>query len=668
MSYRSFKRVLGESSLERKTRILFAISLLILIAVSFLWVNKLTEDMILAYSRDNARELKSTFLLHEHLTKLKDQGDQDLLAVAGADLFNPENWDLTTTEYRADSLVLASDTYRWKINAIEVENDNERQILEKLAEEIRPIQNRISAATSPEEIEQLEASASRISEHTFVGSSYVYYSPVVFRPICSQCHWVTDKELITGIEAGLESGIDMSEPVIEQESEEDEQRLEENEAPVYVLRMTLPYDAAANDVQMYADEDYPVISPRSAINRHRAILMAVAIVTAVLSAAALYLIVRYVIVKPLKHLRDVTDDVGQGKLDVRANLKTADEFEELARSLNRMLRHLLDTQSALQDANDDLDRKVDEQAQLNLKLYEMNQVKSEFLANMSHELRTPLNSIIGFSEILESGKGLNDKQVRYAGNIRKSGRLLLDLINDILDLAKLEAGKMEVNPSEFQFASMAGELCDMVRPLAGSKNIQLLLNVEEDLPDVFQDQIKTRQIITNLLSNAIKFTPEGGRINLNANRESDYLVVEVRDTGVGIAEADREIIFEKFRQGLSAVGQDSLTREVSGTGLGLSIVREICKLLGGTVSLKSKVGQGSTFTVRLPWNLKLVPRIDSEISRTIDEIIKPRVDFARATSTPQPPESEASDATAPVNPTANPTDPAVTGNSAAENI
>ena len=137
-----------------------------------------------------------------------------------------------------------------------------------------------------------------------------------------------------------------------------------------------------------------------------------------------------------------------GDLTVRAEINSGDDFEELANSFNRMLRYVLDTQIALQDVNSDLDRKVDEQASLTMKLYEMNQVKSEFLANMSHELRTPLNSIIGFSELLENGKGLEEKQIRFASNIRRSGNLLLDLINDILDLAKLEAGKMEARASE----------------------------------------------------------------------------------------------------------------------------------------------------------------------------------------------------------------------------
>jgi len=207
--------------------------------------------------------------------------------------------------------------------------------------------------------------------------------------------------------------------------------------------------------------------------------------------------------KPLKHLQDVSDEISRGQMDVRAELFTGDEFESLSKSFNRMVRHLLDTQNELRGVNDDLDAKVDEQAQLNLKLYETNQVKSEFLANMSHELRTPLNSIIGFSEILENAKGLETKQVRFAKNIRDSGRLLLDLINDILDLAKLEAGKMEMRPSEFEIGLMVRRLYDMVRSLADQKSIALIFHEDPQLTTLFQDKIKFRQILTNLISNAI---------------------------------------------------------------------------------------------------------------------------------------------------------------------
>ena len=268
---------------------------------------------------------------------------------------------------------------------------------------------------------------------------------------------------------------------------------------------------------------------------------------------------------------------------------------------------------------------------------------------MSHELRTPLNSIIGFSEILETAKGLDQKQLRFASNIRNSGRLLLDLINDILDMAKLEAGKMEVKPSQFKIDQLTGELCEMVQALADSKNIQLVWKADKQWPELEQDKIKVRQVMTNLLSNAIKFTPEGGRINVDINRlqaNSDdqasnaILEIKVRDTGVGIAESDQAIVFEKFRQGPSAIGEDALTREVSGTGLGLSIVKELCILLGGTIELESEVGKGSTFTATFPWIFKQIPKINSEIAQSIDEITKSqRVDFARATLTPKPPQT-----------------------------
>jgi len=252
---------------------------------------------------------------------------------------------------------------------------------------------------------------------------------------------------------------------------------------------------------------------------------------------------------------------------------------------------------------------------------------------MSHELRTPLNSIIGFSELLETGKGLEEKQVRFATNIRRSGNVLLELINDILDLAKLEAGKMEVRRSEFSIYQVVTELCEMLRPLAETKNIQLTHSIVEDWPLLSQDKVKIRQVLTNLLSNAIKFTPEGGRISIAGKRLEAGPALEA----VGIAPADQSIVFQKFRQGASALGNDSLTREVSGTGLGLSIVKELCVLLGGWIELKSEVGQGSTFTVVLPWEYQNINPATSAINEQVNELTKsPRVDLARANRAPVP--------------------------------
>jgi signal transduction histidine kinase len=346
----------------------------------------------------------------------------------------------------------------------------------------------------------------------------------------------------------------------------------------------------------------PYASTKAAINKTRAILSSMLIVTVVTSMVALFLIIRYLIRRPLNHLRDVADAVANGDLAERADIHTNDEFEELATSFNKMLQHLADAQAGLRTANRQLDHKVDELAQLNMQLNEMNRLKSEFLANMSHEVRTPMNSIIGFSEVLQGMESLNDKQKRYVQNIQKAGRQLLELINDILDLAKMESGRMDVRLTEFQIEAILQSQCEMVRALADGKNIDLRLEIEPKLPPMFQDQAKVQQIINNLLSNAIKFTPEGGRITVSAKGDNRGRVeIAVADTGVGISPTDKEIIFEKFRQGAGATGKDNLTREYSGTGLGLSIVRELCRLLGGEVSLESELGKGSMFRVVLPW-------------------------------------------------------------------
>ena len=227
-----------------------------------------------------------------------------------------------------------------------------------------------------------------------------------------------------------------------------------------------------------------------------------------------------------------------------------------------MLRHLVDTQEALRNVNVDLDGKLDQLAQANMQLHEMNRLKSDFLANMSHELRTPLNSIIGFSDVLAGIDALNGKQKRYVNNIGTSGRTLLEMINDILDLAKMENGKMDVRLTDFSIEPVVKAQCDLVRALSEEKNIDLTVDVQQNLPEMHQDQSKVQQILTNLLSNAIKFTPEGGRITVTADQDQEnLLVLTVEDTGVGISEDDRKIIFEKFRQGSTTLGGDNLTRQ-----------------------------------------------------------------------------------------------------------
>jgi GAF domain-containing protein len=222
--------------------------------------------------------------------------------------------------------------------------------------------------------------------------------------------------------------------------------------------------------------------------------------------------------------------------------------------------------------------------------------KSEFLANMSHELRTPLNAIIGFSEVLgERLFGtLNDKQAEYVTDIADSGRHLLALINDILDLSKIEAGRMELDAADFDLAKAVAHAASLVRERAERRGIALSTHCDDGIGMINGDERKVKQVLLNLLSNALKFTPEGGRVDIGMRRVNGSVEVSVSDTGVGIAAEDRDAVFEEFRQ----VGANAA--RVEGTGLGLAISRKFIELHGGRIRVESEVGKGSTFTFSLP--------------------------------------------------------------------
>jgi signal transduction histidine kinase len=224
------------------------------------------------------------------------------------------------------------------------------------------------------------------------------------------------------------------------------------------------------------------------------------------------------------------------------------------------------------------------------------QHKSEFLANMSHELRTPLNAIIGFSEVLSERMfgELNEKQAEYLKDIYASGTHLLSLINDILDLSKIEAGRMELELTDFHLPTALDNALVLVRERAGRRSIALQTSVDERLGEVRADERKIRQVVLNLLSNAIKFTPEGGWIEVGAVPKDGSVEVSVSDTGVGIAPEDQEAVFEEFRQ----VG--TADKKAEGTGLGLTLCRKFIELHGGRIWVKSQVGVGSTFTFTIP--------------------------------------------------------------------
>jgi len=225
------------------------------------------------------------------------------------------------------------------------------------------------------------------------------------------------------------------------------------------------------------------------------------------------------------------------------------------------------------------------------------QHKSEFLANMSHELRTPLNAIIGFSEVLvEKMFGeLNAKQEDYLKDIHSSGKHLLSLINDILDLSKIEAGRMDLEPSSFDVPNALANALTLIRERATRHSIALELQVDPQMGEIHADERKFKQILLNLLSNAVKFTPDGGKVEVSAKKDGATLEVAVRDTGIGIAPEDQQAVFEEFRQ----VGRH-YTNKNEGTGLGLALTKRFVELHGGRLWLESEPGKGSTFTFTIP--------------------------------------------------------------------
>jgi len=258
--------------------------------------------------------------------------------------------------------------------------------------------------------------------------------------------------------------------------------------------------------------------------------------------------------------------------------------------------HLLQTfaaQSSLALQNARLFREIEHKSH---QLEVASQHKSEFLANMSHELRTPLNAIIGFSEVLSDRMfgELNEKQEEYLKDIYASGTHLLSLINDILDLSKIEAGRMELELTDFDLSTAIENALMLIRERAGRRSIALHTNIDSRLGQIQADERKVRQVVLNLLSNAIKFTPEGGRIDVGAVSKDGFVEVSVSDTGIGIAPEDQEKVFEEFRQ----VG--TAAKKVEGTGLGLTLCRKFVELHGGKIWVKSELGVGSTFAFTLP--------------------------------------------------------------------
>ncbi len=338
---------------------------------------------------------------------------------------------------------------------------------------------------------------------------------------------------------------------------------------------------------------------RTALMNRLCVLVA-GLIAATGAVIAFYSITQRVILRPIRQLRGLVNNVAEGNLEIRSAIKTGDEFERLSEAFNNMLDHLLDSQKKLQTANQQLDAKIAQLSDKNIELYRANKLKSEFLANMSHEFRTPLNAILGFAQLLYEKPGAEaDKCRRWAENIMTSGRSLLTMINDLLDLAKAEAGKMILRIDKTSIAELCEGLAAFFSPLTEQKRLKVRLQLEENLPLVQTDAGKVQQILYNLLSNAVKFTPENGRIQIIAMRPDDTNVrITVSDTGPGISKENQDKIFDKFRQ-----IDGSLTRREPGSGLGLAICKQLAELLAGSIHLESEPDKGAAFSLTIPISL-----------------------------------------------------------------
>jgi len=304
---------------------------------------------------------------------------------------------------------------------------------------------------------------------------------------------------------------------------------------------------------------------------------------------------------PIETLQTGAARIGGGDLDHPIEVRTGDELQALAEEFNRMTAQLRESYAGLEKKVEDRTRDLNTAlAQLEEKGREVEAVsrhKSEFLANMSHELRTPLNAIIGFSDVLREQMfgELNEAQMGYVGDVLEAGQHLLSLINDILDLSKIEAGRMELELGDVSVPQALNSGLTMHGERADRYGITLNLTVGPEVGVIRADERKVRQVIFNLLSNAVKFTPPGGRVDVSAFVADGMVEVAVADTGPGVTPEDHERIFEEFQQ---ARGSSPGSRE--GTGLGLTLSRQFIELHGGRLWVESEPGTGSTFRFTLP--------------------------------------------------------------------
>jgi two-component system sensor histidine kinase BarA len=350
--------------------------------------------------------------------------------------------------------------------------------------------------------------------------------------------------------------------------------------------------------------DFPSGVDESQLLINRVFILIAGMVAGIVAIVSFGVMTYYLIIQPVKVLQETAEKVSQGDLNIRSDISTGDEFQQLSETFNVMLANLKQSSDQLRAINNTLDVKLGQLAESNVALYESNRLKSEFLANVSHELRTPLNSILGFADLLNDAVAPADdsKPARYIQNILTSGRNLLELINDLLDLAKIEAGRMEIRSEPLSLPDLFEGLSSILKPLAEQKQLTIAATVAPGVPILHTDPGKLQQVLYNFLANAIKFSPPGERVLLHANREGEsgeFVHISVTDRGPGVAPDKQQLIFEKFRQ-----VDASVTRTHSGTGLGLAISKELTMLMGGRIGVLSQPGEGAVFWIVLPLKIQ----------------------------------------------------------------
>ncbi|MCB0163172.1 MAG: HAMP domain-containing protein [Anaerolineae bacterium] len=567
MCYRSVKRLLGETSLERKCRFLFGGGLMLLITGSFYFYAKLNLRIIREQTREQASLLVAPSILAYHAPQagLNEDYLPIFQEVADALQAAPDyTFELLRPLVPQGREASADSTTAYIPPADKRAGDRSGRLA---VQELMALYEEARKETNPQSDQPADVPLEKTIENT-EDRKFEYYQVVLAGQKCVVCH---------------------------------------------AERQGNP-DLKVGDMLGVAHISMPLVKTNREVQKNNAILIAMALITASLAMAAAYAIVRYVIVKPVLHLKDVSDAIAHGELDQRADIRTGDEFEELSHAFNRMLRHLVTVQDELKHVNNNLDAKVDELAQANLSLHEMNKIKSEFLATMSHELRTPLNGIIGYAHILNRDPSLNPSQASAVKVIQASGRHLLTLIDDILDLSKIEARKMELYPTDFHLPNFLEGIVSMFHIRAHQKqDVDFTYEKLTVLPPIIHaDEKRLRQILINLLGNAIKFTEQGEvifRVGLldphtqayldqrdaatTAISASETLRFEIIDTGIGISPDQLPRIFLPFEQVSEA------RYRAEGTGLGLAITKNLIDAMGGQLGVESELGRGSDFRLDL---------------------------------------------------------------------